>query len=144
MDKYSHRAPKKLTEVVGCLVAADFVRKYDLSYLGFEVDDWAWARYSIGTIPGLEKTPKLVHVILYAANQHRGMLLLAYPNKRGSFDAILNAYRLERHGMKWIAGYGNGGYADYRAISKYVTRLEQQPRYRVHLVPGGPNCGSFH
>jgi len=150
VNKGEYGTPSILAKAIGCLVADKSVRLYGLDYLGLKVDDWAWARYTIGTIPGIEKTPRLVNVILYATDGNRGMLLFAYPNKHGSFDAVANGYRLEKRKVKWIpganwvAGYGNGGYVDYIAISRYATRLEQKPRYRVHLVPGGSNCGSLH
>ena len=50
------------------------------------------------------------------------MLLFADPNKQGGFEAILNAYRLHKHGSRWSADYGNGGYVLYEAIGRECNR----------------------
>jgi hypothetical protein len=133
-------APKRLQTAVGCLVAARFVQQDDLTYLGLKVGDWAWARYRIGSLPGMEPTPGLFNVVLYSADGRSGMLLFADPNKQGGFEVILNAYRLHKHGSRWSADYGNGGYVLYEAIGRDVTALSSRPRYRVRLSPGGSEC----
>lgn len=133
-------APKRLQAAVGCLVAAPFVQQYDLRYLGLKVGGWAWARYRVGSLPGMDPTPGLFNVVLYSGDGQRGMLLFADPNKQGGFQAIRNAYRLHRRGSRWSADYGNGGYVLYEAVGKDVTALASRPRYRVHLVAGGAEC----
>ncbi len=132
--------PPRLTKAVGCLVAADYVRRYDLRWIGLKVGDIGWVRYRIGSIPGIGGTPGLWHVIVYSRDSQRGVLLLADPNRRGGFVAIRNGYRLTKRNSRWSASYGNGGFRDYEAIGRYVTALSRLPRYRVPLVPGGSEC----
>lgn len=133
-------APSRLRKAVACLVAADFVRQDDLKYLGLKVNDWAWVRLRIGSIPGIGDTPGTFNVVMYSSDPRKGMLLFANPNDRGGFEAILNAYHLYKHGSSWTADYGNGGYVTYEAIGRFVTTLSHDTRYRVHLLPGGAEC----
>ena len=134
------KAPTRLKQAVGCLVRADFVRRYDLSYLGLKVGNWAWARYRVGSIPGVGNTPGVFNIVVYSPGGGRGLLLFADPAGSGGFNAVLNAYHLHRRGSKWSADYGSGGYVMYRAIGRFVTEMSHLPRYRVRLVPGGGHC----
>ncbi len=134
------KAPARLREAVGCLVATNFVQQDDLKHLGLKLGDWAWVRYQVGSISGLGDTQGQFNVAVYSADGRNGMLLFAEPNKQGSFDAILNAYRLHRSGSKWTADYGNGGYVLYEAVGRFATGLMHHPRYRIQLLPGGSGC----
>jgi len=118
------------------------VQEYDLKSLRLKVGDWAWVRYRVGSIPEMGRTPRLFNVALYAANGTQGKLLFADPNPRGGFDAIMNAYTLTKHGSRWTADEGNGGYVDYEAIGRFVTHLAHQRRYRVRLLPRHSSCMS--
>lgn len=132
--------PPRLKEAVGCLVRADFVRRYDLNYLGLKIGDWAWVRYQVGSISGVGDTPGVFNIVVYSPDGRNGMLLFAEPDKNGGFNAIVNAYCLHRHGSKWNADYGNGGYVMYEAIGKFVTELSHRSRCRIQLAPGGNEC----
>ncbi len=134
------KVPPRLKGALGCLVKADFVRQYDLNYLGLKVGDWAWVRYQVGSIPEIGDTPGVFNVVVYSPDGRSGMLLFADPDGNGGFEAIVNAYRLHRHGSKWNADYGNGGYVMYEAIGKFVTELSYRSRYRIQLAPGGNEC----
>lgn len=134
------KVPLRLKGAVNCLVKANFVRQYDLSYLGLKVGDWAWVRYQVGSISGVGDTPGVFNIVVYSPDGRKGMLLFADPGESGGFNAIMNAYHLHRHGSKWSADYGNGGYAMYKAIGKFVTELSHRPRYRIQLAPGGNEC----
>lgn len=134
------KVPPRLKVAVGCLVKADFVRRYDLSYLGLRLGDWAWVRYRIGSIPEIGGTPGVFNIVAYSPDGRKGMLLFAEPRENGGFDAIVNAYRLHRHGSEWSADYGNGGYVMYEVIGKFVTELSHRPRYSIQLAPGGNEC----
>ncbi|HTV55436.1 MAG TPA: hypothetical protein VMI06_11035 [Terriglobia bacterium] len=134
------KVPPRLKGAVGCLVKADFVRQYDLNYLGLKVGDWAWVRYQVGSISGVGDTPGVFNIVVYSQDGKRGMLLFADPDQNGGFNAVLNAYRLRRHGSEWNADYGNGGYVMYEAIGKFITELSRSSRYRIQLVPGGNEC----
>ena len=136
------KVPPRLKGAVGCLVKARFVQEYDLSYLGLKVGDWAWVRYEVGSIPEVGDTPGVFNIVVYSPDGRRGMLLFADPDEGGGFNAIVNAYHLHRHGSKWSADYGNGGYVMYEAIGKFVTELSHRPRYRIRLTPGGNECKS--
>lgn len=132
--------PPRLKGAVGCLVKADFVRHYDLNYLGLKVGDWAWVQYQVGSIPEIGDTPRVFNIVVYSPDGRSGMLLFADPDENGGFNAIVNAYRLHRRGSQWSADYGNGGYVMYEAIGKFVTELSRRPRYRIQLAPGGNEC----
>lgn len=134
------KVPLRLKGAVGCLVKADFVRQYDLSYLGLKVGDWALVQYQVGSIPEIGDTPGVFNIVIYSPDGRSGMLLFADPDENGGFNAIVNAYRLHRRGSKWSADYGNGGYEMYEAIGKFVTELSHRPRYRVQIAPGGNEC----
>jgi hypothetical protein len=136
----SGKVPPRLNGALGCLVKADFVRHYDLNYLGLKVGDWAWVRYKVGSIPEMGETPSLVNIVVYSPDGRRGMLLFANPDDNGRFNAIVNAYRLQRRGSKWDADYGNGGYVMYEVVGKFVTELAHSSRYRIQLAPGGNEC----
>ena len=132
--------PLRLKEAVGCLVAANYVRKYSLPYVDLKVGQWAWVRYSVGSIPGIGDTPGLFNVVFYSPAGNRGILLFADPRDRYSFLAIYNVYHLHRHGASWTADYGNGGFHLYEAVGRFVTRLSRSPLYRVLLTPDGERC----
>lgn len=132
--------PPRLEEAVGCLVKAAFVRQYDLNYLGLKVGDWAWVRYQIGSIPEMGDTPGVFNIVVYSPDGRNGMLLFAEPDENGGFNAIVNAYRLHRHGSVWSADYGNGGYVMYEAVGSFVTELSHRSRYRIQLAPGSNGC----
>lgn len=134
--------PSRLKKAVGCLIKADFVQRYDLKYLGLTVGDWAWVRYQVGSIPEIGDTPGAFNIVVYSPDGSNGMLLFAEPNENGGFNAIVNGYRLHRHGSKWSADYGNGGYVMYEAIGKFVTDLSHRSRYRIQLAPGGNECNA--
>lgn len=134
------KVPPRLKGAVGCLVKADFVRQYDLNYLGLKVGDWAWVRYEVGSIPEIGGTPRVFNIVVYSPDGMKGMLLFADPDESGGFNAIVNAYHLHRHGSKWSADYGNGGYVMYEAIGKFVTELSHRSLYRIRLAPGGNEC----
>lgn len=136
------QVPPRLKAAVGCLVQADFVRRYDLNYLGLKVGDWAWVRYHVGSISGVGDAPGVFNIVVYSQDGKQGMLLFADPDQNGGFNAILNAYRLHQHGSKWSADYGNGGYVMYETIGKFVTELSRSPRYEIQLAPGGNECKS--
>lgn len=138
-----HLVPPRLKEAIGCLVAADFIRKYGLKYVGLKVGDWVWVRYRIGSIPGIGGTSGVFNIIFYSSSGKRGILLFAIPNHRKGFDAIYNGYHLHRHGSTWTAGYGNGGFHLYEDVSRFVTKLSRAPRYRILLKVGGQECGSL-
>jgi hypothetical protein len=132
--------PPRLKKAVGCLVKADFVRRYDLDYLRLKVGDWTWVRYQVGSIPEIGDTPGAFNIVVYSPDGRNGMLLFAEPDANGGFNAIVNAYRLHRYGSKWSADYGNGGYVVYEAIGKFVTELSHRSRYRIQIAPGGNEC----
>lgn len=132
--------PPRLNGALGCLVKADFVRHYDLNYLGLKVGDWAWVRYQVGSIPEMGDTPRSFNIVVYSPDGRRGMLLFADPDDAGGFNARVNAYRLHRSRSKWEADYGNGGSAMYEAVGKFVTELSHRPRYKTQLAPGGNEC----
>lgn len=134
------KVPPRLKGAVGCLVQAHFVQQYDLSYLGLKVGDWAWVRYEVGSIPEVGGTLGVFNIVVYSPDGSKGMLLFADPDGSSGFNAIVNAYHLHRHGSKWSADYGNGGYVMYEAIGKFVTALSHRPRYRIQLAPGGNEC----
>lgn len=136
------KVPPRLKGAVGCLVKADFVRRYDLNYLGLKVGDWTWVRYQVGSIPEIGDTPGVFNIVVYSPDGRNGMLLFADPDENGGFNAIMNAYRLHRHGSKWSADYGNGGYVMYEAVGKFVTELSHSSRYRIQLAPGGNECNA--
>lgn len=136
----SSNIPPRLNVALGCLVKADFVRHYDLHYLGLKVGDLAWVRYQVGSIREMGDTPGLFNVVVYSPDGRRGMLLFADPDDAGGFNALMNMYRLHRSGSKWDADYGNGGYAMYKAVGKFVTELSHSPRYKTQLAPGGNEC----
>lgn len=138
-----HVVPGRLKEAIGCLVAAKFIRKYGLKYVGLKVGEWAWVGYRIGSIPGIGGTPGVFNVMFYSSSRKRGILLFATPNDRKGFDAIYNGYHLHKHGSMWTADYGNGGFHLYENVSRFVTKLSKAPRYRVLLTPGGRECGSL-
>jgi len=125
---------------MGCFVATDFIRKYDLEPLGLHKGDWAYVRYYIGSIPGMGSTPDEIHVAIYSADEKRGWLLLAVPNSQGGIEVIHNAYRLTKDDSGWTADEGNGGNATYRAMSRFATWLTTQPLYCVRLQPGKAGC----
>ena len=134
------KVPPHLKGAVGCLIKADFVRRYDLTYLGLKVGDWGWVRYQVGSISEIGDAPGVFNIVVYSPDGRKGMLLFADPDKNGSFNAIVNAYRLHRHGSKWSADYGSGGYVMYEAVGKFVTELSRRSRYRIQLAPGGNEC----
>lgn len=136
----TEKVPPRLKGAVGCLAKATFVQQYDLSYLGLKVGDWAWVRYEVGSIPEVGGTPGVFNIVVYSPDGRKGMLLFADPDESGGFNAIMNAYHLHRHGSKWSADYGNGGYVMYQAIGKFVTELSHRPRYRIQLALGGNEC----
>jgi hypothetical protein len=137
----SHRevVPAKLQKAIGCLVAADYIRDSGLKPIGLRVGDFAWVRYEIAPIAGMWRTPGW-NIAVYSQNGRRGTLLFVDPNHRGGFQAIRNGYNLAEQGSRWTADGGQGGVHDYEAIGRYVTRLSRRPRYRVRLLPGGPDC----
>lgn len=135
-------APKQLQKAIQCLVAAPFVQEYGLKPLKLKVGDWAWARYYVGSIPGVGDTPREFYVAVYAADGVHGELLLADPNNQGGFYAVRNGYSLTKDGSHWTADEGNGGYELYEAMGRFATRLTLRPRYRVHLIPGDSGCTS--
>lgn len=141
-NAHKSQAPPELKAAMGCLVAADFVRQYDLKYLKLKVGDRVWVRYKVGSIPGVGDTPGVFNIVVYSPDGLRGMLLFADPNNKGGLDAILNAYRLHRRGPKWSADYGNGGDMVYEAVGRFVTALSRSPRYRIRLEPGGSGCAA--
>jgi len=138
-----HLAPPRLKEAIGCLVSADFIRKYGLKYVGLKVGEWAWVAYGVGSIPGIGGTPGMFNVIIFAPSGKRGVLLFANPNDGRGFDAIYNGYHLHKHGSTWTADYGNGGFHLYENVSRFVTKLSKIRRYKVLLAPGGKECGSL-
>jgi hypothetical protein len=89
-------APALLKKVIGCLFAADYVRKYELEPLGLKESDWVWVRYHVGSVPGMSPTPGEIYVVLYSSDSQKGVLLLALPNNAGGFEALRNAYQLTR------------------------------------------------
>lgn len=133
-------APLRLDEAVGCLVAADYIRKYGLPYVGLQVGEWARVRYAVGSIPGIGDTPGIFNVVFYSRAGNRGILLFADPRGRDSFLAVYNGYHLHRNGPSWSADYGNGGFHLYQAVGRFVTKLSKSPLYRVFLTPGGERC----
>lgn len=132
--------PAVLKKAVSCLVSAGYVREFSLKPLGLKEGDWAWVRYYVGSVPGMDPTPNEYYVAVYARGGRRGELLEALPNSRRGFEAVRNGYRLWRTGDRWSADEGQGGYVDYQAFGRLATRLAAQPRYWVHLVPGGQEC----
>lgn len=136
-------APLRLKEAVSCLVAAGYIRKYGLPYVGLKVGEWAWVRYSVGSIPGIGDTPGVFNVVLYSRDRNRGILLFADLGDKDSFLAVYNGYHLYRHGSSWSADYGNGGFHLYEAVGKFVTTLSRSsPLYRILLTPGGRRCST--
>jgi len=136
------KAPKQLQKAIGCLVAAPFVQEYGLKPVKLKVGDWAWARYYVGSIPGISDTSGEFYIAVYAADGVHGELLLAIPNNRGGFDAVRNGYYLTKDGSHWTADEGNGGYMLYEAMGRFATHLARRPRYRLHLIPGDSGCTS--
>ena len=135
-------APAPLKKVIGCLFAADYVRKYDLEPLGLKESDWVWVRYHVGSVPRTSPTPGEFYVVVYSSDSQKGVLLLALPNKAGGFEALRNAYQLSRDQGHWTADEGNGGYVVYEAMGHFVTELFRQTRYRVRLESGGSECST--
>lgn len=135
------QASPMLSKAVSCLMASKLVVEYGLPLASVKKGDWVWARYKVGSVPGMEGGSSWYNVILYSHGGNRGVLLFADPNKRSGFDVIDNAYRLVRHGGRWMADTGWGGNATYTAYGKFAATMEKKPRYRVHLVPGGSDCG---
>jgi hypothetical protein len=133
-------APPRLQKAIGCLVAADYIQQYGLKPTGIRVGDLVWVRYGIGSIPGIGGTPGLWNIIIYSQNGQRATLLFADPNHRAGFEAIRNGYNLVKHGSRWAASGGEGGFRDYEAVGRYATVLSRRSRYRVRLLPGGPEC----
>ena len=136
----AHTVPVRLKEAVGCLIAADYIRRYALPFVDLKVGEWAWVRYAVGSLPGIGDTPGIFNVVFYSPAGNRGMLLFADPRDRDSFLAIYNGYHLRRHGASWTADYGNGGFHLYQAVGRFVTKLSRRPLYRVLLTPGGRRC----
>lgn len=141
-DRTVHGAPARLRQAVECLVAAEYVRDYGLKPLKLKVGDWAWVRFHVGSIEGLWRTPDEYYIVVYAHAGRRGELLMADPNSQGGFLALRNGYRLTKHGSQWDADEGQGGYMDYEAIGRYISVLEHQPRYWVHLISGHDRCST--
>lgn len=139
-NKKQGSPPPKIKEALTCLLKADFVQQYDLNYLGLKIGDLAWMQYEIGSIPETGETPRVLNIVLYSPDGKKGILLFAEPNESGGFNAIMNAYHLYRHGSKWSADYGNGGYIMYETIGKFVTELSRGARYRIRLAQGGEEC----
>lgn len=130
--------PTTVTTALGCLVARDFIRT-DLEDLKLAPGRFAWVRYHIGTVPGMEPTPGEFYIAVYSEDGLHGWLLLSF-RERGKFVAARNAYRLTKVGSRWNADEGNGGLATYRAMSKFATRLAATQRYRIGLAPSTKGC----
>ena len=131
--------PPRLQKAIRCLVAADYIQQYGLKPIGLRAGDFAWVRYEIAPIPGMWSTPGW-NIVVYSRGGGRGTLLFVSPNHGGGFEAVRNGYDLVKHDSRWTASGGEGGPGDYDAIGRYVTALSRRARYRVKLVPGGPDC----
>lgn len=135
-------APKRLKIALSCLFAAQFMRQYNFTPLGFKEGDWIWVRYHVGTIPGIEATPRAYNIVIYSRDDKSGFVLDAEPNSLDGFTATRNDYSLRKKRKLWYVIEGEGGFRDYEAVERLVNRLSSQPRYRVQLLPGGKECDS--
>jgi len=121
-------------------VAAGFVQD-KLKSLGLSVGDQAWVRFYVGSVPGMEPTPGLIHVFLYSDDKRHGLMLLADKNDAGGFVAVRNGYELTKQGSRWNADEGFGGVKTYEIMSRISTRVFlTKPRYRVRLQIGRVGC----
>ena len=99
-------------------------------------------RYEIGSIPGSGPTPGVLNIAVYSDDGLHGYLLFAYRDRPGKFVTVRGGYRLTKVGSHWNADMGNGGFRVYKAVGKFVTDLEQSPRYQIRLVPRTEGCAS--
>jgi hypothetical protein len=134
-------APKSVTTALGCLVARDFTRPV-LEDLKLAPGRFAWVRYYIGTVPGMEPTPGEFYIAVYSEDGLHGWLLLSFRDPEGRFIAVRNGYRLTKVGSHWNADEGNGGMWTYRVMGQFATELEKSPRYRVKLAPRSQGCAA--
>lgn len=133
--------PPSVTTALGCLVARDYI-KPALEDLKLHPGRLAWVRYYIGTVPGVEPTPGLIHIAVYSEDGLHGYLLCAYRDRHGKFVTVQDGYRLKKVASHWNADMGNGGMWVYKAVGEFVTKLEQSPPYRVKLAPRTEGCAS--
>src|SRR5271157_1826439 len=80
-------APDSVTTALGCLVARDYIRPALLD-LKLAPGRFAWIRYYIGTIPGIEPTPGAFNVAVYSEDALHGYLLLSFRDREGKFVAV--------------------------------------------------------
>jgi hypothetical protein len=140
-SRRSAEAPQALTSAIACLVSADFVQ-HKLEGIGLKIGTSAWARYHVGSVPGMNPTPGEFYVAVYGEDGLHGWLLIACRDAQGNLVPVRNGYRLTREDTRWMADEGNGGLATYKAMSEFATRLAQRPRYRVTLVPASAHCAA--
>jgi hypothetical protein len=121
-------APDSVTTALGCLVARDFIRPV-LVDLKLTPGRFAWIRYYIGTIPGMEPTPGEFYIAVYSEDGFHGWLLLSFRDPKGKFIAVRNGYRLTKVGSHWNADEGNGGMWTYNDLPPFSVPI-------IKRVPG--------
>jgi hypothetical protein len=140
--KDAQSPPGSVATALGCLVARDYVRPL-LADLKLAPGRFAWVRYYIGTVPGMQPTPGEFYIAVYSEDGLHGWLLLSF-REGGRFVAVRNGYRLTKVGSRWNADEGNGGMWTYRVMGQFATKLEKSPRYRVKLTPRTKGCAPPH
>lgn len=128
--------------LVRCVAAADFVWGSELKPAGLKEGNIVAAQWTRGTIPGFLPTPDLYNVVIYSENRKHAALLFALPNSRGGFEIMRRGYVAWKKNSKWMAE-GDGGPPEYEAVAKFLGTLQNQPVYKVRLVPDRQHCTEF-
>lgn len=134
--------PVALRQAVGCLLTVRAIRE-NISSHGLRLGSSVWVRYYVGSVHGIERTPGLYHIMIYAPDKRNAWIFSGYFSHKGNFvTTSFDTDVLRRVRGRWKVREGFGGFHDYEAMQRFANWLEGHcPRYRVVLKPRRAGCG---